>query len=656
MALRLLLAFFLLAVPLELPGCGPFLPEALFTLKLQPERPDTEFARGQLGVLSPTYKRFFLTIAYRYLSGPGLNDAERAALFPPPTADTAQEPPAAKPWLDARNAVAGLNPVSEVNAYHRGFQPDSYDYFANCGADAFRSAAATLRQRIGQFGASSPLVTDWIAAQDVVFGDCSADKPAMPPPASDPRLRADRAYQIAAAKFYSGQYDAAHADFDQIASDAQSPWHEIAPYLKARSSIRKGNFKRAADELRAVGPRWRDQAQHLLQYVQTETDPAGRIRQLAQILVKPGIESHIAQDLDDYRLLLDRVDKPPREDDLTDWIKSYQEGGRDHVFEMWRKQKSLPWLIAALQQTKAGDNEAAEMLKAATAIKTDSPGYLTVAWHMLRLMPPAGVRAKTDEILQLQMPASARNLFRGRRMEQARDFQEFLKYAPRTIVGEEVDVEQADPKEDQLLDADSQIALNRMPLALIHQASTSTLLPPKVRQQLSNVVWLRSFLLNPSPSFDDLYKLLKTPGYRFQVDSGFGRYTDAMAAIDPFRDNWWCPVHRELPEGAPAEKSEPPPVPPSFLTPAEIAQGQTEWDRLAALPTGPDWLSAQVLAWAPKMPNDPRTPEALHLAVRSTRYGCTDKDTGALSKRAYDLLHARYPNSTWAAQTKYWFK
>ena len=654
MALRLLLAFFLLAVPLELPGCGPFLPEALFTLKLQPERPGAEFARGQLGVLAPTYKRFYLTIAYRYLAGSGLNDAERAALFPP-AAQPAQQPSAAKPWLDARNSVAGVKPVSDVNAFRRSFQPDSYDYFQNCGADAFRAAAGTLRQRIGQFGASSPLVADWIAAQDVVFDDCSADQPSMPAPASDPRLRADRAYQTAAAKFYSGQYDAAHADFEQIASDAPSPWHEIAPYLKARCTIRKGDFKRAADELRGVGPRWRDSAQHLLQYVQTEADPAGRIRQLAQTLVKPGIQDHIAQDLDDYRLLLDRVDKPPREDDLTDWIKSYQGGERDHIFAMWRQQKSLPWLVAALDETRPGDHEAAELLQAAQGIKTDSPGYLTVSWHALRLMPAAEVRARTDEILKLQMPAGARNLFRGRRMEQARNFQEFLEYAPRTVVGEEANGEGADPKDEQLLDADSQKTLNRMPLALLQQASTSPLLPRKVRRQLEGTVWLRAVLLEPAPSFDDLYKLLKAPGYKFEVESGFGRYTEDMTVIDPFRDNWWCslgPVH----PGIPPQEPEPPPTPPAFLAPAEIAQGKTEWDRLAALPTGPDWLSAQVLAWAAKMPNDPRTPEALHLAVRSTRYGCTDNDTGTFSQRAFDLLHAKYPNTTWAAQTKYWFK
>jgi hypothetical protein len=48
-------------------------------------------------------------------------------------------------------------------------------------------------------------------------------------------------------------------------------------------------------------------------------------------------------------------------------------------------------------------------------------------------------------------------------------------------------------------------------------------------------------------------------------------------------------------------------------------------------------------------------PEALHIAVTSTRYGCTDKDTGRWSKAAFQLLHKRYPKSEWAKKTPYWF-
>jgi hypothetical protein len=67
-------------------------------------------------------------------------------------------------------------------------------------------------------------------------------------------------------------------------------------------------------------------------------------------------------------------------------------------------------------------------------------------------------------------------------------------------------------------------------------------------------------------------------------------------------------------------------------------------------------LRPYVLAWAQRASNAPRVPEALHLVVRATRIGCTDADTGAFSKAAYDLLHQCYPKSPWAQKTKYWYK
>ena len=56
-----------------------------------------------------------------------------------------------------------------------------------------------------------------------------------------------------------------------------------------------------------------------------------------------------------------------------------------------------------------------------------------------------------------------------------------------------------------------------------------------------------------------------------------------------------------------------------FLTAAQKAAGQVEVQKLRALDTAPEYLVAQVLAWAKRTPGDPRVPEALHLAVRSTR-------------------------------------
>ena len=93
-----------------------------------------------------------------------------------------------------------------------------------------------------------------------------------------------------------------------------------------------------------------------------------------------------------------------------------------------------------------------------------------------------------------------------------------------------------------------------------------------------------------------------------------------------------------------------------FLSPQQASAAQYELQRLASLGPAPNYLSQQVTAWAQKAPSDPRLPEALHLAVKATRYGCADADTGKFSKAAFDLLHERYPKSPWAQKTKYWYK
>jgi hypothetical protein len=49
-------------------------------------------------------------------------------------------------------------------------------------------------------------------------------------------------------------------------------------------------------------------------------------------------------------------------------------------------------------------------------------------------------------------------------------------------------------------------------------------------------------------------------------------------------------------------------------------------------------------------------PEALHLAVRATRFGCRrPADNGPWSEAAFNMLQARFPNSIWAEQTPFWF-
>jgi hypothetical protein len=91
---------------------------------------------------------------------------------------------------------------------------------------------------------------------------------------------------------------------------------------------------------------------------------------------------------------------------------------------------------------------------------------------------------------------------------------------------------------------------------------------------------------------------------------------------------------------------------------------QKELDRLAAIPSAPETLTNRTLAWARSvswfdrlMGWDRDVPEALHLAVRVTRWACRSDRVphGPSSRRAYAILHRDYPDSEWARKTKYWY-
>jgi hypothetical protein len=159
--------------------------------------------------------------------------------------------------------------------------------------------------------------------------------------------------------------------------------------------------------------------------------------------------------------------------------------------------------------------------------------------------------------------------------------------------------------------------------------------------------------------------ILRFPGLKPYVQENVGRLTP-FDQIDNYRDNWWCALEpatlgtsREgdrlsaplqiLYRNAQDQAFE-------FLSAAQSYAAPQELQRLASLGPAPNYFSQQVIAWAQRASNDPRVPEALHLAVRATRFGCTDADTGTLSKTAFDLLHQRYPKSPWAQKTKYWYK
>src|SRR5262249_26699861 len=153
---------------------------------------------------------------------------------------------------------------------------------------------------IEKYGAASPEAKDWVATQDQVFANCDKG-PALPAPAeaaASPIIRANRAYQIAAANFYAGNFDQAESQFNAISNDAASPWRGLAPYLVARTLIRKGTLAgghnvmdqatlaRAEAQLRKVLADKSESPLHasargLLNYTRARLAPEERLKELA---------------------------------------------------------------------------------------------------------------------------------------------------------------------------------------------------------------------------------------------------------------------------------------------------------------------------------------------------------------------------------------
>ena len=256
-------------------------------------------------------------------------------------------------------------------------------------------------------------------------------------------------------------------------------------------------------------------------------------------------------------------------------------------------------------------------------------------------------------------------------------------------------------------DGDALDVFNRhLPVAMLAQAVQSAKLPENLRRETALAAWTRAALLGNAdvarqlgPAVETFepelrpsvqaYNSVSTPAARgFAVALAALRFPGLrpfitpergtpLNEIDDYRDNWWgtlgpvCapPIQFTGQPGSPPAPQWPavgPALqviypggqvrPPEFLGADDRAEAAREWQRLLALGPAPDYLSAQVIAWAKTHPSDPQVPEALALAVKSTRVGCTDQRTGHFSEEAFTLLHKRYPKSSWAEKTKYWFK
>ena len=521
-------------------------------------------------MVQPSFARSYLYVAYRYLGGAGFSQTEQQALVElwHDRLDLRWEPnfeQAVKQWQEARQKVVS-GPAPKIEVYRNREKPNEYDSYLNCQNDAFETAATTLEARMKKLGSDSSAVKQWVEAQDQVFANCSEGQhiPAALAADADGLLRADREYQIAAANFYAGNFDVAKTQFESIAVQAKSPWRATAPYLVARTLIRKASLgpdetKKAAlaeaeEQLNKIlaNPELKSSdiaAKRLLNIVRIRLHPEERLHELGLSLASKGDQASLKQDLWDYTVLLDqfvgdgeehhqKAEASPVDlegDDLTDWLVTFQSNkpeALDHSLARWQATSSVPWLIAALSKVEPQHAKAAMLQAAAAKIPPASPAFATASFQSVRLDIAAGrsaeARTKLDDLLRKhrsRFNLSSLSLLQQQRMIVSTSLDDFLTYAQRLPAGfswdedgREIPAEESEVGEElkavqgkALFDSDAAEILNRrMPLALLSQVASNNRLPDHLRRDVTQAAWLRAVLLGDTTTATALIPKLKS--------------------------------------------------------------------------------------------------------------------------------------------------
>ena len=763
LAVAALAAVVLLSPIGNVEACGPDFEGDVF---VRINHPDdfASFAKGDLGILQAGYDSNEYAVAYRYLNGGKLSDAERNAYAPPPAPPQpevnygklspqqlaalqeaekqAQEnaQPFGK-WLKARaQYIPDGTPGEQKPTF-----PTNYDGtltlnqgYLNCPDPAFTNATLTLANRANTWSKQSSSVIDWIHAQDAVFANCTSKTAVMPAPASanSPELlKADRAYQIASALFYAKQFDEAARQFATIAADRSSPWAAWGAYLAARATVRKAFAMGKATDPYSGDVATYDQetmmrAQQMLESLLKQPDPKPsrailqdelnfiRIRtqrekrseEICTALAGPAPDPDFSHDLQDLSWALLKLPKIENPSPLLAWISAWRGSGTvSSAYATWQDTHSLAWFVMAMVKARPNDEVAPTLIEEAAKIPESSPAYDTIFFHRVRLM--IGL-SRTDEartlldatipVLQRQKPTSKLNALLAERLAVARNFSEFLTYAPRTTLSTESqgawdlhgqcntktraeNEEAVCPELTQPhFDDDAVTVLNQQtPINLLIEATTSASLPLNLRQNIAIAAWTRAILLQDAPSAAKLVPslpkavrdtagssigfpadlaILRNPGIRPYLELGVSRVA-SFSYFDELRDNWWCKPWGDPQNYEQAKKPMPLPIPP-FLLPDQLALAASEYQRLQQFPDSVIVIGQRVLDYAKDHPDDPLIPEGLALTVRAGHYACQPFNTTGdpdkseytpTSKAAFELLHRRYPKSGWALKTRYYY-
>lgn len=679
-----------------------------------------QFAGGNLGVLPGTYWRVYHYLAYQAAKGRALTPQQLAALeldrwHVGKTSGWDYSYEAEKngsgAWLKERAVYAKQWGLADVKLDVMG--DVEHASYVNCHEDAFKQAALTMKARaqLGAGGKADQWHKAWLQGQDAVFANCEeppyqygspqpkrvVQLPSAVPANAPDWLKADQAYQTAAAHFYARNFDLARKQFLAVAQDAKSPWRTLGSYLAARSLIRSATLEQggkapdraaklalARKELDALAPSYAP-AKQMISLVDARLDPVARIAVLARRLEQESFSAETPRLLSDYLVLLDQQPRSAMiaaQEPLTAWIGSMQAEAPLDVFESanskevqqaraqalqdlrarWLKQKDdgVLWLAPLLTLAHAGELTEAEK-KAAAAVPARHPLYLTLQYNLARLAIAEKQAAQADKDIDRLMASHGKamsvattNRYLALKLFSAGTLDDFLKAAPRkpdpVEAGEAIDAAPAEGETDEDF---GRSVYRYFPTAELRALLAHPRLPKQWRKPLEETMLARALIFNDEATA--LALLDKVAQGRKTTEHLYARYRKAASGAE--RQLAGALILVNTPElnpsvidaqglsrnwgcrsGGMEESQAMPQQPPRHLGPEQLADAGKEQQVLLKLPLRTEFIAPALLAWAKLKPNDDEAPKALHFLVASTRMECpygTDKEEK-------DQLRAQY--------------
>jgi len=706
------------------------------------------FQAGELGVLQPGMRRVYLYTAWRALAlGP------KVAAAPGLAGGLARADGSAfgQGWSQA-GEQAYQDLVTRLAALLRLPPEDlAVRTLLACPPAATDYAMRVFRTASARADATPARLDAWVLAQHKVGEACQATEDAryrygteQPPQLTGPAplaatepayWRQLNEYQRAAWAFQAGHYADSTALFERIGATSGHPMRELGAYLALRSEVRRAV---AADAGKAAPAQREQQARALeqrgavllkdaslagmheptralLRAMRAGLTPDSQLQALSRYLDDPAADPFALDRLGDWALLMEAAINGPEAQaqarraalrtghDFIDWIETVRgcaglaptpacPAAGAHALARWQKTASRPWLVAALMLAESAPQG---LLDAGLALKPDDPAYVTVRYHLARLLrlqgKPDQARAIADALLQRKLSPGTRNLFREERFAVATSVRDAGAFLLRT----NVDYAKHEPAEiaaasEDMLNDDGLAWLNAgLPVADLVDLAGLASLPAPLRARIAGAAWIRAALLDKPdagrqagavlaqlvPGTGDAVArygraaseverrhIALTTALRFGLAAQFEMSAQPVepAAPDEATASGWCafkPGAGPGERGVAAEFAAPgfgwrlPPMPDT----GNAALRRQELARLGTLRTATGTLGDDVMAWAASHPNDPELPWLLHVVVLSTRGGCLDPDAKALSRKAWTLLHKRYAGSEWARKTPYFY-